>query len=451
MELKFTSLFHLWRQLKSYGYLYHKNEEHSSGCSRGCAGGRTVLMVIVIVLALIAACATLFFSEGWPSASVLAERERKRDLQLVSAMTAAVEAVVVKHQPTQSPPPQSKTCPLPEVFASACAAACAPAASAACSSCAACEQCSNRSVNPVHPSEGIPSIRPTSSLNDGEDMRKVMRALAPFSFPQLYGCRSPPHPPIEGAKHGSQSHEDEWVWDTVIAQLPPEERVNGYFIELGALDGITYSNTLWFEKALGWRGILIEGHPDNSQQLVQAQRTTRTNTVAFANSICKFSPDGGPGTLSFTLVGSALGTATESAADAFLKAHHGGLEQGPKRVDCVPMQALLDTTGVLDVDFLSLDVEGAELMVLETIDFSVTNIRVIVIELDGHDKAKDDQVRTLLRAAGFESTPTSPRSACRPGEDCTANDGFINPRFAQRKDARRQVLHYAPGTGTRCD
>jgi FkbM family methyltransferase len=277
-----------------------------------------------------------------------------------------------------------------------------------------------------------------------------MRTLAPFSYPQLYACRSPPHPPIEGAPHGSQSHEDEWLWSTVFAGLPPEEQVNGFFVELGALDGTTYSNSLWFEKALNWRGLLIEGHPDNSPLLAQAQRTVRTSAAAFGNSICPFAADGAPGTLSFTSGGSATGAATEAAAEGFLRAHHGGQAQGPKRVDCVPMQALLDATGVLDIDVLSLDVEGAEHLVLQTIDFAVTNIRVIVIELDGHDKEKDERCRALLRAAGFVATPTSPRSACRPGEDCTSNDAFIQPGFAARKAARRQPLTYVPGTGTRC-
>jgi hypothetical protein len=33
---------------------------------------------------------------------------------------------------------------------------------------------------------------------------------------------------------------------------------NGYFIECGANDGIRQSNTLYYEKEKGWRGVLIE-------------------------------------------------------------------------------------------------------------------------------------------------------------------------------------------------
>jgi len=35
----------------------------------------------------------------------------------------------------------------------------------------------------------------------------------------------------------------------------------GFFIEAGAYDGVDYSNTLYFEKTLGWTGILVEPNP----------------------------------------------------------------------------------------------------------------------------------------------------------------------------------------------
>ena len=36
---------------------------------------------------------------------------------------------------------------------------------------------------------------------------------------------------------------------------------HGFFIELGACDGILHSNTYYFEKKLGWKGITIEPNP----------------------------------------------------------------------------------------------------------------------------------------------------------------------------------------------
>ena len=53
------------------------------------------------------------------------------------------------------------------------------------------------------------------------------------------------------------------------------------------------------------------------------------------------------------------------------------------------------------VNLFSLDVEGAELVVLKTIDWSSTKFDVLLVELDGKNGTKDDEVRALLRARGY--------------------------------------------------
>lgn len=47
---------------------------------------------------------------------------------------------------------------------------------------------------------------------------------------------------------------------------------NGFFIECGALDGEIRSNTLYFERYLGWTGLLIEGDPSNFNAMVHKHR-----------------------------------------------------------------------------------------------------------------------------------------------------------------------------------
>ena len=39
-----------------------------------------------------------------------------------------------------------------------------------------------------------------------------------------------------------------------------ERRGDGVYVEVGAYDGRTYSNSLFFEVALGWGGVLVEAH-----------------------------------------------------------------------------------------------------------------------------------------------------------------------------------------------
>ena len=47
---------------------------------------------------------------------------------------------------------------------------------------------------------------------------------------------------------------------------------NGFFIEAGAYDGETYSNSLRFELHLNWTGVLVEPNPDNFDSLLTKNR-----------------------------------------------------------------------------------------------------------------------------------------------------------------------------------
>ena len=51
---------------------------------------------------------------------------------------------------------------------------------------------------------------------------------------------------------------------------------DGFFIESGALDGETRSNSLFFERFRGWTGLLIEAGPINYQQILNKHRNAYT-------------------------------------------------------------------------------------------------------------------------------------------------------------------------------
>ena len=59
-----------------------------------------------------------------------------------------------------------------------------------------------------------------------------------------------------------------------------------------------------------------------------------------------------------------------------------------------------------------LQVEGAELTVLQTIDFAAVTFGVLMVEQDGKNPTKDEGVRQLLRAKGY-SYVTSTGAFCR--------------------------------------
>lgn len=50
------------------------------------------------------------------------------------------------------------------------------------------------------------------------------------------------------------------------------EKEGGFFIEVGAYDGLTMSNSLFFEKSRGWTGLLIEANPRAYRELLSRDR-----------------------------------------------------------------------------------------------------------------------------------------------------------------------------------
>ena len=88
-------------------------------------------------------------------------------------------------------------------------------------------------------------------------------------------------------------------------------------------------------------------------------------------------------------------------------------------------------TGLWDIDLFSLDVEGGERVVLETVDLGRTNVKLLMVELDEHspEKKKSDWVRAHLAQATFENL----------GGDFMANqrnEVLVSLRFEKRKAAR---------------
>ena len=62
-----------------------------------------------------------------------------------------------------------------------------------------------------------------------------------------------------GTSFRAQNGEDRWL-DTYF-----QGKREGYFVEVGAYDGVDLSNTYHFEQ-IGWHGVLVEPDPDNADR-----------------------------------------------------------------------------------------------------------------------------------------------------------------------------------------
>jgi hypothetical protein len=198
------------------------------------------------------------------------------------------------------------------------------------------------------------------------------------------------------AKERSRYNEDKIIFETFFKDIndggQSVHRVGGTYIELGAFDGQTESNSRFFDLCLGWKGLLIEGNPSTYEKTLQAR--PQAHRMSFAPS-CK-DEDSTAQFYSYPMANSGL----EGRAKTY---------QGKPliQVPCGPLGPVLeDMFQGETIDFFSLDVEGAEPMVLETIDFNKVKIDVLMIEVKNNHCQKvcksRDETRAIMQKAGYK-------------------------------------------------
>lgn len=148
------------------------------------------------------------------------------------------------------------------------------------------------------------------------------------------------------------------------------DKRNGFFVEAGANDGFTQSNTYYLEKILGWRGIMVEGIP----HLFEKARRRRPRSRVFNCALVPFELEGAEVEMIYgnlmSLVKGAMGN-DEADASFIASAKKFDPSSGSYTVK-VPgrsLSSILDECSVTHIDFLSLDVEGFEGPVLRGLDF----------------------------------------------------------------------------------
>lgn len=154
----------------------------------------------------------------------------------------------------------------------------------------------------------------------------------------------------------------------------------GFFVEVGAHDGNTLSNTAALE-AEGWQGICIEPHPRLYSDLVRRRRAWCINAACA------------------DVQGQMLFNLREVEGWSGLARTQPELECQQILVATRTLTSICFEFGVKRIDYLSIDTEGGDLNVLRGLDFSQVSVGVISVEVD---KVSGAGVRELLEANGFE-------------------------------------------------
>lgn len=185
-------------------------------------------------------------------------------------------------------------------------------------------------------------------------------------------------PPFRG-----QLRQDEIVYNTFFLG-----KKDGTYIDIGANDGIDMSNTKFFED-IGWRGICVEASPEMFAKLQE----NRKNTINVFGAAYRHD-----GEVTFR-VNHGYTNALSGVEECYHPQHKYRIQReisthgGSTELITVPsfsVTNLLEKHNMTHIDFMSLDVEGGELAVLEGIDFSKVDIKVIVLEDNyGNEEAYD--------------------------------------------------------------
>lgn len=164
------------------------------------------------------------------------------------------------------------------------------------------------------------------------------------------------------------------------------EQTNGYYVDVGACDATKHSVTKHFYDR-GWRGLNLE--PDRELFAAFAAQRPRDTNLQLAVAATK-----GERTL-FTFDGTGWSTFVRAVAEA------NGRAYGEQRVLTAPLREILKDERI---DFMKIDVEGAEAEVLASIDFSKTRPRVFVVEAVLPGGAPSHEWHPLLTNAGYVQT-----------------------------------------------
>lgn len=155
---------------------------------------------------------------------------------------------------------------------------------------------------------------------------------------------------------------------------------NGFYIELGAYDGLNQSNTYYFEKYLDWTGILIEP----SEKQFRKLKRNRSNKNFFYNCACDFQK------AKLKLVDYGLITQNvDNIPNKTIEGQNLLNKQKTFITNTFRLDDLIIKSSVKKIDLLSLDVEGMELNVLQGIDFKKVYIKYILVETENFNKIND--------------------------------------------------------------
>ncbi len=203
--------------------------------------------------------------------------------------------------------------------------------------------------------------------------------------------------------------------DFVIDNMIFHKKNNGVFIDIGANEPIYINNTYFLEKERNWTGLAFE--PQKSRR--EKWNCRKTECLPFALSAEN-------GEREFT---EYIKEYDYMSGFSSVVSYDGEVKE-KYTVQTRKLSDILEERGIKHVDYVSIDVEGAELEVLAGIDFDKCDFTCFTIELETREETFE--VRKFMIEHGYVFLGRLWQ------DDIWIKQGYLNPDYEKEK---RQIAY----------
>ena len=163
---------------------------------------------------------------------------------------------------------------------------------------------------------------------------------------------------------------------------------DGYFLEIGASDGIELSNTYLLEQKYNWSGICVEPIKDDYEKLIK-------NRSCFCSNLAIYSKSNEE--LEFNIYEYKLFSGIDKHINTFI-------DQPIKEkviVKTITLNDLLEKYNAPSfIEYMSIDTEGSEYEILSVFDFNKYKFGLIHVE-HNYEEPKRQLIKELLLKNGY--------------------------------------------------
>ena len=221
-------------------------------------------------------------------------------------------------------------------------------------------------------------------------------------------------------------HKQDWILDDVVF----DKKEKGFFFDIGANDGVTYSNTLFLERNRSWTGICVEPLPQTFASL-------KNNRNCIVENCAVGSQTGKDTFMEITGYAEMLSGLKKN----YNKKHLLRIEEEIKvyggnkneiEINIVNVNDLLAKYGSFNIDYCNIDTEGSEFEILQAIDFRKVKIDVITVE--ANYKIERFRIWLLLWLKGYNYIANL-------GNDMLFIHKRALTRIGKPADLRSRIIH----------